>query len=191
MLVYRRKRNLHVLQDKLDHSLEFISRIIYLKLIIYTDTYKNTNIYIFHLTSLWQALFFAPCTSSNISVLVPRVRLLPLTTFNETIIFTLFLCRYNMASNRWEKESSVPRKAPYKSSFGFVVLNGELHVMTTVNGIDSTETRRSRQHKRAGTLFIQIYHPRKKTWRCLVTRPPFQQRLDFSTTVMCTILLQM
>ncbi|XVF32431.1 hypothetical protein REPUB_Repub17cG0082200 [Reevesia pubescens] len=99
------------------------------------------------------------------------------------------ILRYNMASNRWQKESSVPRRAPYKSSFGFVVLNGELHVMTIVNGIDSTETRRSRQQKRAGTLFIQIYHPRKKTWRCLVTKPPFQKPLDFSTTSMCTIRL--
>ncbi|KAJ6920621.1 hypothetical protein NC651_014265 [Populus alba x Populus x berolinensis] len=34
--------------------------------------------------------------------------------------------RYNMASNSWQKESSVPRKAPYNSSFGFVVLDGEL-----------------------------------------------------------------
>lgn len=125
--------------------------------------------------------------------ILPSVRtlflcLVPLTT-NDTIIFTLFICRYNMTSNRWQKESSVPRKAPYDSTFGFVVLNGELHVMTIVHGIDSTETRRSRQQKRAGTLFIQIYHPRKKTWRNLITRPPFQQPLDFSTTVLCTIRL--
>ncbi|XWS46934.1 hypothetical protein CRYUN_Cryun14cG0110700 [Craigia yunnanensis] len=89
------------------------------------------------------------------------------------------ILRYSMASNCWQKESSVPRRAPYNNSFGFVVLNGELHVMT--------ETRRSRQQKRAGTLFIQIYHPGKKTWRCLVTKPPFQQPLDFSNTAMCTI----
>ncbi|XVF71956.1 hypothetical protein PTKIN_Ptkin12aG0081800 [Pterospermum kingtungense] len=99
------------------------------------------------------------------------------------------ILRYNMTSNRWQKESSVPRKAPYDSAFGFVVLNGELHVMSIVHGIDSTETRRSRQQKRVGTLFIQCYHPRKKTWRCLVTRLPFQQPLDFNTTVMCTIRL--
>ncbi|KAB2016089.1 hypothetical protein E1A91_D08G074800v1 [Gossypium mustelinum] len=99
------------------------------------------------------------------------------------------ILRYDMASNRWQKECSVPRRAPCKSSYGLVVLNEELHVMTIVNGIDSTETRRSRQQKRAGTLFMQIYHPRKKTWRCLVTKPPFRQPLDFSTTVMCPIQL--
>lgn len=75
------------------------------------------------------------------------------------------------------------------SSFGFVALNGELHVITFVNGIDSIETRRSRQQKRVGMLFIQIYHPRKKTWRFLITKPPFQQPLDFSNTAMCTIQL--
>ncbi|XP_059660385.1 F-box/kelch-repeat protein OR23 isoform X2 [Cornus florida] len=75
--------------------------------------------------------------------------------------------RYDMALNRWLKETSVPRKAPNDSSFGFVVLDRELHVMTLLNGIDSTETRRSRQQKRAATLFIQIYHPRRKSWRTL------------------------
>ncbi|MBA0708772.1 hypothetical protein Golax_023864, partial [Gossypium laxum] len=99
------------------------------------------------------------------------------------------ILRYDMASNRWQKECSVPRRAPCKSSYGLVVLKEELHVMTIVNGIDSTETRRSRQQKRAGTLFMQIYHPRKKTWRCLVTKPPFRKPLDFSTTVMCPIQL--
>ncbi|XVF80926.1 hypothetical protein PTKIN_Ptkin15bG0114500 [Pterospermum kingtungense] len=51
------------------------------------------------------------------------------------------ILRYNMASNCWQKESSAPRRAPYKSSYGFVALNGELHVITIVNGIDSIETR--------------------------------------------------
>ncbi|GMI73864.1 hypothetical protein like AT4G03030 [Hibiscus trionum] len=99
------------------------------------------------------------------------------------------ILRYNMDSNRWQKECGVPRKAACKTSFGFIVLNGELHVMTIVNGIDSTETRWSRQQKRAGTLFMQIYHPRKKTWRFLVTKLPFRQPLDLSTTVMCPIRL--
>ncbi|GLU03656.1 hypothetical protein SLE2022_208440 [Rubroshorea leprosula] len=96
---------------------------------------------------------------------------------------------YDMATNRWRKESSVPRKAPCRSSFGFVVLNEELHVMTFVSGVDSTETQRSRQQKRIGSLFSQIYHPRKKTWRYLNTRLPFLEPLDLSTTTMCTIRL--
>ncbi|XP_031252954.1 F-box/kelch-repeat protein OR23-like [Pistacia vera] len=98
------------------------------------------------------------------------------------------ISRYDKALNRWHKETSVPRKVPCKKSFGFVALNGELHVMSPVNGIDSMETRRPRQHKR-GTLFIQVYHPRKKTWRSIYTKPPFPQPLDFSTAVMCSIKL--
>ncbi|KAH8509379.1 hypothetical protein H0E87_011221 [Populus deltoides] len=97
--------------------------------------------------------------------------------------------RYDMASNSWQKESSVPRKAPFNSSFGFVVLDGELHVMTTVQGGDLMETRRSRQQKRGGTLLVQIYHPKMKTWRSLVTKPPFYYPLDFKTAIMCTIQL--
>ncbi|KAE8696935.1 F-box/kelch-repeat protein OR23 [Hibiscus syriacus] len=97
--------------------------------------------------------------------------------------------RYNMDLNRWQKECVVPRRAACKTSFGFIVLNGELHVLTIVNGIDSTEPRLSRQQKRAGTLFMQIYHPRKKTWRFLVTKLPFRQPLDLSTMVMCPIRL--
>ncbi|KAE8660696.1 F-box/kelch-repeat protein OR23 [Hibiscus syriacus] len=96
---------------------------------------------------------------------------------------------YNMDSNRWQKECSVPRRTACETSFGFIVMNGELHVMTIVNGIDSTETRRSRQQKRTGTLFIQIYHPKKKTWRFLITKLPFRQPLDLSTTVMCPFRL--
>ncbi|GKU86303.1 hypothetical protein SLEP1_g843 [Rubroshorea leprosula] len=100
-----------------------------------------------------------------------------------------YILRYNMDTNRWLKESRVPRANVYGGSFGFVVLNEELHVMTPVNGVDSTETRWSRQQKRVGTLFSQIYHPRKKTWRFLVTKPPFNEPLDFNTAVMCPIRL--
>uniref|UniRef100_A0A5B7CGD3 Putative F-box domain, cyclin-like protein n=1 Tax=Davidia involucrata TaxID=16924 RepID=A0A5B7CGD3_DAVIN len=97
--------------------------------------------------------------------------------------------RYDMTSNHWWKETSVPRKAPNDSSFGFVALDGELHVMALLNGVDSTETPRSRQHKRAVTLFIQIYHPGRKTWRSLISKAPFHHPLDFNTAVMCTIRL--
>ncbi|KDP21336.1 hypothetical protein JCGZ_21807 [Jatropha curcas] len=97
--------------------------------------------------------------------------------------------RYDMISNSWQKESRVPRKAPCNSSSGFAVLDGELLVMTIMKGGDSTETRRSRPQKRTGTLLIQIYHPRKQTWRSLVTKPPFNCDLDFNTAVMCTIRL--
>lgn len=94
-----------------------------------------------------------------------------------------------MASNRWWKETSLPRKTTDDASIGFVAMDGELHVVSLLSGIDSTEPRRSRQHKKSSTLFIQIYHPRKKTWRSLTTKPPFHHPLDFKTAVMCTIRL--
>lgn len=97
--------------------------------------------------------------------------------------------RYDLVSNSWQKESGLPRKAPCNSSCGFVVLNGELHVLSLLKGGDTTESRRSRQQKRAGSLLIQIYQPRKRTWRSLITKPPFHCPLDFNTAVMCTIQL--
>ncbi|CAI9781243.1 unnamed protein product [Fraxinus pennsylvanica] len=97
--------------------------------------------------------------------------------------------RYNMASNSWIKETSVPKKASDDSSVGFVALDGELHLLTPLNGNDSMESLRSRQHKRSATLLIQIYQPRKRTWRSLVTKPPFHHPIDFKTAVMCTIRL--
>lgn len=98
-------------------------------------------------------------------------------------------CRYDMASNRWCEESHVPRKAPSDSSFGFVVLDGELHVISLLKAVRSAETRRLRHHKKPGTLYIQIYNPKRKSWRSLITKPPFQDPLDFNTAVICTIRL--
>ncbi|KAI3678834.1 hypothetical protein L6452_38138 [Arctium lappa] len=97
--------------------------------------------------------------------------------------------RYDMTSNRWWKETSVPKRAADESSVGFVALDDELHVMALHNAADSTENRRSRRLKRPASLFLQIYHPEKKIWRTLITKPPFQQSLDFKTAVMCTIRL--
>jgi hypothetical protein len=99
--------------------------------------------------------------------------------------------RYDMACNRWLKESCVPRKAIDDASIGFVALNGELHVVSLLSGIDSgsTDTRRIRQNKKSSTLFIQAYNPKTKIWRSIITKPPFHQPLDFKTAVMCTIRL--
>ncbi|XP_009625205.1 F-box/kelch-repeat protein OR23 [Nicotiana tabacum] len=97
--------------------------------------------------------------------------------------------RYEMASNSWVKETSVPRKTSDEASVGFVALDEELHVMTHLSGIKSKECQRLRQQKRSATLLIQIYHPRKKSWRCVTTNPPFHHPLDFKTAVMCTICL--
>lgn len=95
--------------------------------------------------------------------------------------------RYDMGSNHWKKETSIPKTLTDESSAGFVALNGELHVMGSVN--ESTENRKSRQNKRSASMFLQIYHPETMIWRTLITKPPFQQALDFKTAVMCTIRL--
>uniref|UniRef100_A0A7N0RA37 F-box domain-containing protein n=1 Tax=Kalanchoe fedtschenkoi TaxID=63787 RepID=A0A7N0RA37_KALFE len=97
--------------------------------------------------------------------------------------------RYDMDSNRWHRESSLPRKVP-GSAFGFITLGGELHVLIPVSASENSEARRSRQSKRtAGTLLIQIYNPATKTWRSVVSRPPVKQLIDMNTAVMCSIHL--
>lgn len=97
---------------------------------------------------------------------------------------------YDMASNRWWEESRVPREAPLHSSFGFVALDGELHVITLKKAVESADSRRSRQHnKKTGILYIQIYNPKRKTWRFLITKSPFHKPLNFNTAVMCSIRL--
>ncbi|KAL2934751.1 F-box/kelch-repeat protein OR23 [Bienertia sinuspersici] len=95
--------------------------------------------------------------------------------------------RYNMASNRWLKESIVPRKTQSGSSFGFVALRGELHVISLLQGAELSAIRSSKHRRRGTVLFMQIYNPRNMSWRSLVTRTPFQCPLDFRTAVMCTI----
>ena len=93
-----------------------------------------------------------------------------------------------MASNRWIYESSVPRKAPQDPSFGFVVIDRELYVIAHSSTVDRTD-RRSRHHKRAGTLYIQVYHPKKKTWRSIATKLPFNCRIDINRAILCSICL--
>ncbi|KAF7804664.1 F-box/kelch-repeat protein OR23 [Senna tora] len=100
------------------------------------------------------------------------------------------ILRYDMSSNHWVFESRVPRRAPCDSSFGFVVLEGELYVMAHLYFEDLTETPKSRQqHRRGGTLYIQIYHPKKKMWRSLVTKSPFDYAVDMNTVVLSSICL--
>lgn len=94
-----------------------------------------------------------------------------------------------MTSNRWENETCVPKKASDDSSVGFVAMDEELHLLTLLNVNDPTDRRRSRQHKRSVMLLVQIYHPRKRTWRSLIAKPPFNQPLDFRTAVTCTVRL--
>lgn len=97
------------------------------------------------------------------------------------------ILRYNMSLNHWFKESNVPRQAQDGSAFGFAALQGELYIMSHLQGFELSEIRRSRQRKKGSVLFMQIYNPRNKSWRYLGTRTPFNGPLDLRTTVMCTI----
>ncbi|ESW34511.1 hypothetical protein PHAVU_001G158600 [Phaseolus vulgaris] len=124
-----------------------------------------------------------------------RVRVGKIVVVDDDGCPTLFMLdgneilRYDLSSNRWLYESRVPRKAPYNSSFGFVALAGELYVLTHLCVVDFSETRRSRQQKRAGTLFIQIYDPKNKTWRSLVSKSPFNYPIDINSAVLSSICL--
>lgn len=103
--------------------------------------------------------------------------------------FYLLHCRYDMASNRWCGESHVPRNRACNFTFGFVVLGGELYVIASMRTLDPPKIQRLRQHRRPGTLYIQIYNPKRKTWRTLITKSPFYPYLDFNSTVICSIRL--
>ncbi|XP_058737964.1 F-box/kelch-repeat protein OR23-like [Vicia villosa] len=97
--------------------------------------------------------------------------------------------RYEMSSNRWEYESRVPKKAPLGSAFGIVVASGELYVLSHLYDDDFAETRRSRPYKKAGTMCFQIYNPKKKMWRTLVTKSPFTRHIDITSAVLSSIRL--
>ncbi|KAL9258486.1 F-box/kelch-repeat protein OR23-like protein [Drosera capensis] len=97
------------------------------------------------------------------------------------------ILRYDMTLNRWLKEAVVPRKAPPGSSVDFITLDEELYVMTFLQGVDASGIRRSRQRNRSNVLHLQIYHPWKKSWRSLVSKPPFQFPSDFRSISLCTV----
>ncbi|XP_072978541.1 F-box/kelch-repeat protein OR23 [Typha angustifolia] len=96
--------------------------------------------------------------------------------------------RYDFAVNRWLKESSLRRKIPASESCGFAAMNGELYVLTTAQPSPDISDLRKR-HKKRWRMEIQVYNPEKKKWRFLIANPPFQQPIDFKTTMLCTIRL--
>ncbi|KAI3851639.1 hypothetical protein MKW98_019279 [Papaver atlanticum] len=55
--------------------------------------------------------------------------------------------------------------------------------------LEPTENRRQRHHKKCALLFIRTYSPKRRGWRSLTTKTPFQSPLDFNTAVICTIQL--
>ncbi|KAI3960160.1 hypothetical protein MKW98_016884 [Papaver atlanticum] len=84
--------------------------------------------------------------------------------------------RYDSSSNRWVKESSVPRKSRINPSLRFAASDGELHVMSSLKPLTV-------QH----FLFKLTYSSKRRAWRSLTTKTPFQSTLDFKTAVMCTV----
>ncbi|CAH9093685.1 unnamed protein product [Cuscuta europaea] len=96
--------------------------------------------------------------------------------------------RYHSSPNRWLKETSLPKKSADDRPVGFVALDGELYVMTIINGT-SASAHSSRHHKRSPTLLAQIYDSKKKFWRSSSSKLPFHHSLDFSTAILCSIRL--
>ncbi|KAL5702019.1 hypothetical protein ACHQM5_027290 [Ranunculus cassubicifolius] len=95
--------------------------------------------------------------------------------------------RYDMSTNRWQKESTVPRKGLTDNKYGFAALDGELHVLSCRKTADIMENLKPRVQEKVGALYIQVYNPKKRRWRSLRTKPPVKCSLNFESAVMCTI----
>lgn len=103
----------------------------------------------------------------------------------ETGIFMLDGCiifRYNVSANRWFQESRLPHKVPQKVSCRLVALDGELFVFSG-EGMEGFHPRRK------CVLFFQVYHPKKRTWRYVLTNPRLHHSSVNPWAAMCTIRL--
>lgn len=90
--------------------------------------------------------------------------------------------RYNISANRWFHESELPRKVHPKLSSKLIALDRELYVL-------SGEHMDVRQLKKESGLFFQVYHPKKRTWRFVVTKRRLNQSSSIPWAAMCTIRL--
>ncbi|KAL6646761.1 hypothetical protein ACP70R_015455 [Stipagrostis hirtigluma subsp. patula] len=96
--------------------------------------------------------------------------------------------RYDFASNRWLKEATTRRKILETESCGFVSMNGELYVLTS-GKVPVEVSGPWRQLKKKLALEFQVYNPRAKKWRVLITHPPVDAPIDFRTAALCTVEL--
>ncbi|KAL6877577.1 hypothetical protein ACP4OV_012792 [Aristida adscensionis] len=96
--------------------------------------------------------------------------------------------RYNFTSNRWLKEATTRRKIPNAESCGFVSMNGELYVLTSAK-VPVEVPSPWKQLKKRLALEFQVYNPRSKKWRVLITHPPVNTPIDFRTAALCTVEL--
>lgn len=101
---------------------------------------------------------------------------------DDTTIF-----RYDISSNKWKKETDIPERSPIDCSFGFVGLGGEVYVLSQGKCVSFVGNLKPQAQKRWGILLVQIYNPRERVWRSMITRPPSPFSVDFKTAVMCTI----
>jgi hypothetical protein len=95
--------------------------------------------------------------------------------------------RYDITSNRWQTESCLPRKVLAEEVCGIVALYQELYVIPGSSLTDLEFGRRPRP-KRA-SLVLQVYNPKKRTWRQVLTKPPIRNHLSFPWAAMCSIRL--
>lgn len=95
--------------------------------------------------------------------------------------------RYDIASNRWKTESCLPRKVLTEEACGIVALYQKLYVIPGSSLTDS-EFGRIPTPKRA-SLVLQVYNPKKRTWRQVLTKPPIRRHLNFPWAAMCSIRL--
>eukprot|EP01018_Ginkgo_biloba_P004232 Gb_39951 [translate_table: standard] len=119
-----------------------------------------------------------------------RVAVIEAKNGEPPIIFMLEtpnLLRYDIVSNRWQRESCLPLKVLAEAACGLVPLDGELYVIPGSSLTDSGDVRRLRRKR--PSLVLQIYHPKKRTWRLLSTKPPLRNLLSFPWAAMCSIRL--
>uniref|UniRef100_A0A0C9RXX0 TSA: Wollemia nobilis Ref_Wollemi_Transcript_4951_1735 transcribed RNA sequence n=1 Tax=Wollemia nobilis TaxID=56998 RepID=A0A0C9RXX0_9CONI len=96
------------------------------------------------------------------------------------------ICRYDIASNRWKRESCLPRRILAEPACGLVALYGELYVIPGSSFPDSGG--RTSRRKRT-TLVLQVYNPKKREWRLVWTKPRLRNPLNFPFAGMCSIRL--
>eukprot|EP00249_Psilotum_nudum_P011935 c23478_g1_i1 orf=183-1451(+) len=109
------------------------------------------------------------------------------TNGRSTSIFMLegsAIFRYNIAANRWFRESHLPHMISPEASLELIALHGELYV---ISGVPMEEFHHFRRKR--GTLLLQIYHPQRQTWRLMFTKPPLDHRSVYPWAAMCTLRL--
>ncbi|EFJ13150.1 hypothetical protein SELMODRAFT_182085 [Selaginella moellendorffii] len=102
------------------------------------------------------------------------------------------LLRYDFGSNGWYPESELPSPLAAESSCRLVGLDGEVYVIP--GGVNEQRYERSprswsRSTTRRCNILFQIYHPVKRTWRAVVTKPPLDHQHNPPWGAMCVMKL--